>query len=469
MKRILSRTIPTGLHLITAVVWISGAVALHSATQTGGLSSFGVLGDGRTDDTAAIQRAVDAGTGNLHFPKGVYRITKPIVIDLDKVGYTSINGDGVATLRMEGAGPALKFVGTHFKSADPEGFEPRVWERQRMPMVDGLGITATHPEADGIEAVGTMQLTITRVNIRKCRHGIRLTQNNRNVIISNCQIYENSGVGVFYDNVNLHQSNITGSHISYNGGGGIVSKSGNVRNLHISGCDIESNMSPDQPPTANVLIDCRGSTTGTAEVAITGCTIQHNHKAADSANIRIIGLSDPTPKLPLVREGHVTITGNVLSDVQVNVHLQDCRGVTLTGNTFWMGFQHNLLVEKCSNIIMGANNLDRNPRYDYSDSTNAINSVVIRDSEDCTIDGLHLTRVDAEPAALSIQRCRRMNISDCTILDSGKVGLLLEDLTASRVSGCLIRDDRKNSASVPIKVLGGGDNLIDGNLTKQAR
>ena len=110
---------------------------------------------------AWTEGAIDAGIGDVSFPKGIYRITKPIVIDLDRVGPTSIHGRGVATLRMEGPGPAIRFVGTHFKSADPGGFEPNVWQRQRMPLVDGLAITATHEQADAIEAIGTMQLTIT--------------------------------------------------------------------------------------------------------------------------------------------------------------------------------------------------------------------------------------------------------------------------------------------------------------------
>ena len=40
----------------------------------------------------------------------------------------------------------------------------------------------------------------------------------------------------------------------------------------------------------------------------------------------------------------------------------------LTGNTFWMGYDHNLLIEDCSNIIIGSNNFDRNPRYSYGNS-----------------------------------------------------------------------------------------------------
>lgn len=424
----------------------------------------GVIGDGRTDDTIAIQKAVDAGMGAIQFPKGVYRVTKPIIVDLDKVGYTSISGGTVAKIVMAGPGPALRFIGTHQKSADPEGFSNNVWDRQRMPLVDAIAIEGNHPEAVGIEAAGTMELTLTRLHIRGVLHAVHLVGNNRNVILSDCHVYENRGAGILYDNVNLHQSNITGCHISYNRGGGIVARAGNVRNIHITGCDIESNMSRETPPTANVLIDCRGSAYGIGEVAITGCTIQHNSPSPDSANIRMIGRSDPTAKLDLIREGNVTITGNVLSDVQVNVHLKDCRGVTLTGNTFWMGYKHNLLIEDCSNIVIGVNNFDRNPRYDYGDSLDARNSLVVRNSEDCTLSGLHVTQVWREPAGLLIEDCRRMNVTSCTILDCDSAGLVLRNVMNSRVSDCIIRDDRANAQSASLVVVGGRGNMVVNNL-----
>jgi hypothetical protein len=412
----------------------------------------------------ALQEAVDSGSGHVRLPEGIYRITKPIVVDLRKRGYTSISGDGVARIEMAGPGPAIKFVGTHFKSADPEGFEQEVWDRERMPLVDGLAIVGAHPEAVGIQAVGTMQLTITRVHVRKTLHGIHLVQHNRNVVIADCHLYENRGVGVYYDDVNLHQSNITGCHISYNGGGGVVSRGGDVRNIHITGCDIESNMSPRSPATANVLIDCTGSKNGTGEVAITGCTIQHNNPSPDSANIRIIGRSEPARGGELVREGNVTITGNVFSDVKVNVHLKDCRGVAITGNTFWMGYEHDLLIEDCSNIVVGPNVLDRNPRYAYGNTAEANNGVVIRNSVDCTLTGLQIANVWRKAAGLLIEDCKRFNVTNCTILDCDNVGLLLKNVKDSRVSGCLVRDDRGNAKSVSLKASGGGGNMIVGNL-----
>lgn len=430
-------------------------------------ANFGVIGDGRADDTAAIQKAVDSGVGTLRFPRGVYRLTRPVVIELDKVGFTALVGDGTARVVMAGAGPAFKFVGTHGGSADPPQIKPNVWERQRAPMVDGLEITGAHPEADGIEATGTMQLTVTRVLLRDLRHGVHLTVRNRNVIVADSHIYQCRGIGVFYDQVNLHQSNITGCHISYCDGGGVVSRGGNVRNLQIGNCDIESNMGRASPPTANILLDSAGGSIG--EVAITGCTVQHNSAGPDSANIRILGRGHE-PALATrtgsadTQEGHVTITGNVLSDIQINVHLKNARGVTLTGNTFWMAYQHDLLVEDSSNVVIGPNNFDRNPRYNYGTSQQTKGGVVLRGARDCTLTGLHVNGVWRQPAALLLENCDRLNVANCTVLDSDGVGVSFVGTTNSRVTGCVIRDDRPRRESDPsLAVTGGHHNWVTQN------
>ncbi|MEZ6066308.1 MAG: right-handed parallel beta-helix repeat-containing protein [Planctomycetaceae bacterium] len=191
--------------------------------------------------------------------------------------------------------------------------------------------------------------------------------------------------------------------------------------------------------TANVLIDCRESKYGTAEVAITGCTIQHNSAGQDSANIRVLGGSLPDSDGQPVREGHVTITGNVLSDVRHNVHLQECRGVTLNGNTFWMGYQHNLLVENCSHVVMGANNFDRNPRYAYGTALTTRNAVVFRDCEDCTLSGLHIVAVQEAESGLLLERCSFFNVSNCTILDCDVPCLKLVQCADCLLTGIVMR------------------------------
>lgn len=425
--------------------------------------SFGAVGDGKADDTAAIQKAADAG-GTIRFEAGTYRLTKTVTVNLNAHGPVAIIGDGTARIVMAGAGPAFHFTGTHGGTADPGSVKPEVFERQTMPIVDGLQIVGAHAEADGIEASGTMQFTITRVNIRDCRHAIRLTQRNRNVIISNSHLYKNRGIGIFYDAVNLHQSNITGCHISYNAGGGIVSRGGEVRNVHIAGCDIESNMTADAPPAANVTLDSRGGSI--AEVAITGCTLQHNRTSPGSANIHIIGPGEDKRVTSesgkgKTREGNVTISSNVFSDVRINVHIEHARGVAILGNTFWEGFDHDLLVEDSSAIAVGVNTFDRNPRYELWQKEKPKQGVVFRNCADCTLSGLHIQGVREHPAALHLKDCRRFLITGCSILDSDGAGILLENVRQSRIGSCLIDDERRKENFRAIEERGGGGNAIE--------
>ena len=426
------------------------------------VGQLGARGDGITDDTAAIQLAVDTKSGEIHFPGGIYLISKTIEVDLDKVGWTAFVGEGTARIVMTGPGPAIRFVGTHEGTADPNSAKENVWQNQRMPRVSGLEIIGAHPEADGIEASGTMQITIEGVLLRELRHGVRLVKRNRNVLISACHIYHNRGVGVYLDHVNLHQTNIVGSHISYNGGGGVVVRGGEVRNVHITGCDIEANMDPAGEPTANVLFD--SSEGSMAEGAIVGCTIQHARLTPDknSANIRILGKGVFTSqgKQQEVNCGHITIGDNVLSDVNTNIHLSGARGVTITGNTFWQGFAHNLLVEDSSQIVLGANAMERNPMYGYTDE--AKNNVIFKNCRDCTISGLHLHNVQDSDAGLMLSDCRRMHITGNTILDCAPIGVLCINLADSRIADNLIRNDL--AESLPLMAVGGRGNWFTGNM-----
>ena len=428
------------------------------------IRELGAVGDGKTDDTGAFQKAVDAGIGDVRLPGGEYRINKPILINLEKTGLTSFSGSGTARIIMSGPGPALKFVGSHRGTADPETVKPGVWQSQRMPTVDGIEIVGAHPQAIGIEATGTMQLTVTRVLVREALHGIHLTKHNRNVSISNCHIYKNRGVGLYLDAVNLHQINVSCCHISYNGGGGIVVRDSAVCNLQISGCDIEANMAADGPPTANVWIDTAGGPRATAEIAITGCTIQHTHAAPDSANIRFTGtdLDDRVKKEDVW--GNVTIGDNVLSDAQINVDIRNARGISVAGNTFWRGYQYNLRVEESCNVVIGPNVLDRNPKY-YWGGERERNGVLFRKCRDLTITGLHLNDVRQPSAGMILEDCRRLNLTNCSILDCDAGGLLLKNVTAGRVSDCLILNDKPDAGSwVPLKVTGGRGNMIVNNL-----
>jgi hypothetical protein len=435
----------------------------------------GLAGDGVTDDALALQKAIDASAGAIVLPSGTFLLKKTVVIDLAKVGFTSIDGRGTATLKMVGEGPALRFVGTHVTgTADPDSFKPGVWQKERAPLVRDLEIigekiAGKENVSDAIEANGTMQLTLRGLVIRHLRHGVHLVNRNRNVLIEGCHIYENDGIGVYYDHVNLHQSNITGCHISYCRQGGVVNRGGDVRNIHITGCDIEANMGTDKdaPPgtpgyqAANIFLDCTGGSV--AEVAIVGCTIQHGAKCPDGANIRVWGEGTVLRKGETLKFqcGHITIADNVLSDVQTNIELKQARGVTITGNTFWQGYRHNLFCENCTQLMIGSNMMERNPLYGYTSEAN--NTVVFQGCTDSTINALQLHHTMGGEPGLLLKDCKRFNISGCTILDCQPTGIELRNVVDSRISDCLVRDDLKSGAAAASVIVYGSGNMIVGN------
>src|SRR5262245_59392997 len=126
------------------VAWRQVEAQPRPATKT--LADFGVVGNGEADDSEALQEAVDA-LGSIRLPRGVYRLTKPVTFTLTGAG--GITGDGDATLKMDGPGPALRFVGTHGGTADPKTMKPDTWS-QFSPRVRGIDILGNHAEADGI-------------------------------------------------------------------------------------------------------------------------------------------------------------------------------------------------------------------------------------------------------------------------------------------------------------------------------
>ena len=178
---------------------------------------FGANGDGKTDDTEAIRHAVEKGDGALFFPAGDYLISGTIDIPLSAKGPVAISGEsGTSTIIMAGEGPTFRLTGAHQGTGDPSSVKPGVWNQERMPTVQNIALEGKNPKADGFELLGTMQSLFEGVMIRRMRHGIHLVKRNRNVVISHCHLYHNTGVGLYLDRVNLHQINNASNHISYN-------------------------------------------------------------------------------------------------------------------------------------------------------------------------------------------------------------------------------------------------------------
>lgn len=426
---------------------------------------FGASGDGQLDDTHALQHALDSGDGTLHLTKGVYRITRPIVVDLTKQGYGAIQGDGgTARVVMDGPGPAFRIVGDHQGTATPSTIKPHTWEKERFPVISGFEILGNHPKAVGLELLKTMQCTVTAMLIRGVRTGVHLVERNRNFLLSHSHIYDNHEYGVFFDRCNLHQTVISANHISYNKRAGIKSLDGDVHNLHITGNDIEYNNLPGRDQAAaDIWFDASGGGR-ISEVSIVSNTIQATITPG-GANVRIHGEETADlNKSPLI-----TITGNVIGSQDRGIELRNLNRLAITGNTIYCSADVSLHMQKCRGAAIGSNTVtwrasDELPEYD---------GIYLEDCDNVSLHGLVSERLcfgnRNSGAAVTMIRCRESSISDCQVLDP-----LYRGIEATECRNCRIANntviDRRDPVRMrhAIRVTGGRGNLIQNNLLGSA-
>jgi len=416
---------------------------------------FGAVGDGKADDGPAIQRAIDSRAGTVLLSRGTYRIRRPLRVPLAKLGWTSVVGSGCACVIMRGSGPAFWIEGTHEGTADPPGFDDRVWDGERLPVLSGFEIRGDDPRADGVRLERTTQAIISDVLIRRCRVGVHLVARNRNPVISRCHIYDNREIGIFFDAVNLHQAIIADCHISYNPVAGILLRGGDMRNFQIVGNDIEYNHDEKRSGSADVLIDMGEKGSSFREGTIVGNTIQARPSPA-GANIRVIG-----------GEGHesgglLAISGNLIGSQTDGIDLRRCRGVAISGNSIYSAMDRTLRLRECANITFVGNTIDWNP---YRTGKRYVDGIRIDDCDGVVLCGVILENSFAgsreSGGAIEVHGSRDVTISDCQVLDPRFRGVVLRGVTRGRISGStVLRRDGKATGVPAIEVVGGRDNHI---------
>lgn len=393
---------------------------------------FGAKGDGTADDTVALQHAVEMGDGVLELGKGTFRITKPIVFDLKRLGYLSVRGhQGTSTIRMDGPGPALKLIGDHQGTATPASFKSHTWDKERLPTITGVEILGNHPEADGIQLFRTVQTTIQAVLIRQCRFGIHLVERNRNFLLSAAHIYDCHDSGVFFDDCNLHQVIITGCHISYCKRAGIRQWNGDVHNIQITGNDIEYNSGADGT-SGEIVLEAPEAVI--SEYTISGNTLQATG-AASGANVLILGQADPSSSFVRL----INITGNVLGSREAGISIQHAAKVCITGNTIYGGELLNISLKNCRSTVVGSNVIGTRPA---TYSSGAIDGVVIEGSQSCVLTGNVLAECGT-PGAITVINSSDIGISGNQIENAQQTGVTITNSKRCRVSDNSIVDTRE--------------------------
>jgi len=211
--------------LVCVFVTASGSIRAAQSPTGINVKDFGAVGDGKADDTAAIQRAIDEGKAKklpVLFPKDIYRVTKPFVIENQSLmgaepgGWPADSGPMPTLLVDHDSGPAV----TMRSGASVHGLM-FVYDERKKP---------SYPPTISLAGGG---ISISNVRLQYCTDGIISdgTSNCGRLNIENVFMVSPGGVGLYvsrtYDiatlrNIevwnNLNRPNVTAFKFGQNDG-----------------------------------------------------------------------------------------------------------------------------------------------------------------------------------------------------------------------------------------------------------
>lgn len=249
---------------------------------------FGAKGDGQTDDTAALQKALDSGHGVL-VPPGVYRFTR----DLQLRSGSGLIGLGVGShLRGENAGlVAAPQPGENYMtywllrdisiSRDGETAGPAVsltGSSSGQAVIRGRidGVTIDGSNGDGIRLANSYMVYMTSPIIRRCR-GAGILMNEGEQAVSTANAVTIHGGEIQSCRMGLDATGTVGvllSGVTFQGnpqGGVLLRKM--CRNFVLQGCYFEYNGNLAKEP-ADIVVGAEGRCFG---VTVANCNFS-GHK-----------------------------------------------------------------------------------------------------------------------------------------------------------------------------------------------
>jgi hypothetical protein len=138
--------------------------------ETVSVKDYGAVGDGITDDTIAIQHAVDTNPGKVvFFPQGTYRITSTILIDVFG------QGSYVSTSQFVGSGTSQTVIDNQSGGAAIKITAGSAVDFAYNAVIRDLNITSSTltPGSMGLELESCRFVTVENVRIRNvASHGI---------------------------------------------------------------------------------------------------------------------------------------------------------------------------------------------------------------------------------------------------------------------------------------------------------
>ena len=295
------------------------------------IMEFGAIGDGKTDDTVAFQKASqENGVLRLDSEK-TYLINKTIVLDLNKINGIQANN---AKILISEDVPAFHLKGNKVDG----GAEPPSnlgLEHEFSAVIDGLHVYSKNHIGTALVLDGTFGVNISNSHFYNLKTGIELINKNRNVIITENQIWDVAEYGIHYNNSNAHQSIISNNHVSY-AKIAIFFENGDVHNTQMNSNDIEVGHSVNNNTLSAIKVICDKLNSQFSQAQIVGNSIE-DHFLAKEGIVNLYAESMDTSQIradqvPYI--GMIELVANEFSGSSNALILENINDLIVNGNTF---------------------------------------------------------------------------------------------------------------------------------------
>lgn len=367
----------------------------------------GIVGDGVTDDTTAVQKIVNMCESVVFPHRDQILISGTIDI---RMGYARIiDGNGCGII-VDDDFYALTITGSLTGTTEPTGMDAYVVKNEASLIVKNFRITAEDTtEGGGIEVSKSFKLKLCDNYIHHMKNGIRVYHQNRELMVSNNNVFACTECCLLFDQgVNLHQCNIENNFLQYAHDVIYIKQPQAVANFQITGNDIEI---IDWPSSTYSTATClnllsSSSTNQFSECEITGNSIQGHEggpyliviagaSGYEITNIAISGnhISNSTDSaISMAYVKNITISGNNYAVIHHFAYelAGTCENIVITGesgtgNNSYGGKLHAASTATLSNVL--CKNVVFTPYDTVSIETSNVTNVDVYDEKNISVSG----------------------------------------------------------------------------------
>ncbi len=338
----------------------------------------GIVGDGITDDTAAIQTLVN-NYSIVELPESYrIRLTQSVAIDTDKI---KLFDGGNSTFIVDGNFVAFNVSGSLVSgmSANPDTLNDKIKKSEAAFILKNckiMGTGSTVASDGGVKLSGCFKTRVKDCYFTCLTDGIIVENVNRDLMFDGNEIYGMFRYGIHIkQSVNLHQFNIENNMISYCQYCIYLDNPDQIANWQCTGNDIEISTYPDislQNQRCIRIASDNVKSGQLSEIEIVGNTIQGHSQSTDiieinggtNRYIQLISLcgnhisnANGGSGITLSKVNNMAINGNTFKSIANGtcVEVANTKNLSITGNTFDSVGSFATIDSQSQNVVVVAN------------------------------------------------------------------------------------------------------------------